>query len=141
MKKEKTPRRLVNKIATYIVGHYLPPNKDYELEVFFVGQAEMIRLNKKFFNRTCATDVIAAPIETVSNLPIVVLGEVFICMDTAQAQAREYRHSYTAEIALLVTHGILHLLGYDDLSPRKRKIMQREEKKILQAIGMKSRCR
>ncbi len=138
MKKEKTPRRLVNKIATYIISHYLPPNKDYELEVFFVGQAEMIRLNKKFFNRTYATDVIAAPIETVSDLPIVALGDVFVCVQTARDQAREYQHSYRAEIALLVIHGILHLIGYDDLSSGKRKIMQREEQKILKAIGFKS---
>ncbi|MDD5491191.1 MAG: rRNA maturation RNase YbeY [bacterium] len=127
---------MARKIAEYIVGHYLPPDKDYELTVFFVDSAEMIRLNKKFFNRKYATDVIAAPVETTSNLPIVLLGEVFICMDTAMDQAREYQHSYIAEIALLVTHGILHLLGYDDLKPQARKKMRQEEQKILVALGL-----
>ena len=134
--REKTPRRLVKKIASYIIGHYLPPGKNYELEVFFVDSAEMIRLNKKFFNRKYATDVIAAPIETASNLPLVVLGDVFICVDTALEQARDYRHSYAAELALLVTHGILHLLGYDDLKPKDRKKMRLEEQKILLALGL-----
>jgi probable rRNA maturation factor len=134
VKKEKVPQKLARKIAGYIIAHYLPPDKEYELGLFFVDQAEMIRLNKRFFNRDYATDVIASPIETTSNLPIVMLGDVFVCMDTARRQAREYQHTYETEIALLVTHGILHLLGYDDLTLKKRKIMRREEQKILKAI-------
>jgi probable rRNA maturation factor len=96
-------------------------------------------LNKRFFNRTYATDVIAAPIETTSSLPVVMLGDVFICVETAMDQAREYRHSYTAEIALLVTHGILHLLGYDDIKLKDKKKMRNEEQKILQAIKCKQK--
>jgi probable rRNA maturation factor len=134
MRKPRIPRRLVNKITAYVIGHYLLPGKDYKIGVFFVGRAGMVRLNKKFFNRKYATDVIAAPIETTSDLPVVLLGDVFICQDTAMEQAREYRHSYTAEIALLVTHGILHLLGYDDLKPKDRKKMRQEEQKILSAL-------
>ncbi|MBI5554332.1 MAG: rRNA maturation RNase YbeY [Elusimicrobia bacterium] len=137
MKKEKVPQRLARKIAAYIISHYLPQDKDYELGLFFVNQAEMIRLNKIFFNRNYATDVIAAPIETASSLPVVMLGEVFVCLDAARRQAREYQHAYEAEIALLVTHGILHLLGYDDLTLKKRKIMHREEQKILKELNSK----
>ena len=136
MTKDRIPRCLVKKIAAYVIRHFLAPDKNYELEIYFVDRAAMIRLNKKFFNRQYATDVIAAPIETTSRLPVVLLGEVFICVDTAKSQAREYRHSYTAEIALLVTHGILHLLGYDDLQPQNRKRMQLEERKILKALKM-----
>ncbi|MDD5132267.1 MAG: rRNA maturation RNase YbeY [bacterium] len=136
MTKAKIPTRLVRKIATYIISHYLPQEKDYKLGIYFVDQTEMIRLNKRFFNRKYATDVIAAPLETTSNLPVVLLGEVFICMDTALRQAREYRHSYSAEISLLVVHGILHLLGFDDLKPRARKKMRQEERKILTAMGI-----
>lgn len=140
MKKLKVPTRLARKLAGYIITHYLPPDKDYELGLFFVPQAEMIRLNKRFFNRDYATDVIASPVETTSNLPIVMLGDVFICMDTARRQAAEYQHAYETEIALLVTHGILHLLGYDDLQPKARKKMRHEENKILKAIRIKSVC-
>ncbi len=131
MRKSRIPRQLVNKIAAHIISHYLPPGKDYNLAIYFVNRAEMICLNKRFFNRKYATDVIAAPIETTSSLPVVMLGEVFICVDTALDQAREYQHSYPAEIALLVTHGILHLLGYSDIKTSDKKIMQREESKIL----------
>ncbi len=134
MIKAKVPKRLVRKLANYIITHYLPRNKEYEVGLFFVPQAEMIRLNKRFFNRDYATDVIACPIETTSELPLVLLGDVFVCMDTARRQAREYRHTYKTEIALLVTHGILHLLGYDDLTLKKRTIMRREEQKILKVI-------
>lgn len=137
MKKVKVPQRLARKLARYIITHYLPQDKDYELGLFFVRQAEMIRLNKMFFNRNYATDVIASPIEITSNLPIVMLGDVFVCIDTARRQAGEYRHTYETEIALLVTHGILHLLGFDDLTFKKRKIMRREEQKILQATGLR----
>ncbi len=136
MKKVKVSQRLARKIARYIITHYLPPDKEYELGIFFVSQAEMIRLNKMFFNSDYATDVIASPVETTSNLPIVMLGDVFVCMDTARRQAREYQHTYEAEIALLVTHGILHLLGYDDRQPQNKKRMQLEERKILKALKM-----
>jgi probable rRNA maturation factor len=135
VKKETYLRQLVKTITAYVIDQYLPPGKDYKLGIFFVNKAEMIRLNKKFFNRKYATDVIAAPIETASSLPVVLLGDVFICTDIAKVQAREYGHSYKKEIALLVTHGILHVLGFDDLKPKDKKEMRQEEQRILTTLG------
>lgn len=134
MKKTAVPYPLARKIAAYIIGRYLPRGKKYQLGLYFVETREMIRLNRLFFKRDYATDVIASPIETESDLPVVALGDVFVCTGTARRQAREYGHSYRAEIALLTTHGILHLLGYDDLKSAARKKMRAEERRVLAAV-------
>jgi probable rRNA maturation factor len=134
VKRTTVPYPLVRKIAAHIIGHYLPRSKEYQLGLYFVGEREMIRLNRQFFKRDYATDVIASPVERESELPVVALGDVFVCTGTARRQAKEYGHSYREEIALLTTHGILHLLGYDDLKPADRKKMRAEEQKVLRAV-------
>ena len=134
MKTPPVPRKLVHDIVRHIIAVYLPPDKEYEVGLHFVRAGAMVHLNKMFFNRTYATDVIAAPVERESDLPVVLLGDVFVCTDTAARQAGEYGHSFRREIALLTSHGILHLLGYDDLNPRARRKMRAEEQKILQAV-------
>lgn len=125
----------VTRIVRFIIGTYLPAKKNYHVNIFFVNPAKMRQLNKKFFRRSYATDVISLPLEKESLLSEVLLGDVFICGETAMRQAKEYGHSYKEEVALLVAHGMLHLLGYDDTTSGKRKIMQQEEQKILKACG------
>jgi probable rRNA maturation factor len=134
VKKPTVPGKLVHDIVRHVIAHYLPPDKEYELGLHFVRDRAMIQLNKMFFKRTYATDVIAAPVERDSELPVVLLGDIFICTDTAARQAGEYGHSFRREIALLTAHGILHLLGYDDLKPAARRKMRVEEQKILRAV-------
>jgi probable rRNA maturation factor len=60
------------------------------------------------------------------------LGDIVISIDTARSQARAYSHSIEEEIALLTTHGILHLLGYDDETPQERTIMEKKAAQVLQ---------
>jgi len=62
-------------------------------------------------------------------------GEIFICVDDAVAQAREFRTSWQSELARYLIHGILHLRGYDDLSAAARRRMKREENRLLRWIA------
>ncbi len=54
-------------------------------------------------------------------------GEVVVCLDQARRQAPEYGATYSEEVARLVMHGVLHLLGYDDHRPKLRAVMKERE--------------
>jgi probable rRNA maturation factor len=60
-----------------------------------------------------------------------IFGEIFICPEQANRQAKKYQNDFKSEISLLIIHGFLHLIGYDDQTEAERKIMRREEKKSL----------
>ena len=62
------------------------------------------------------------------------LGDIFINIDYARKQAKEYKHSYEREIAFLFTHGLLHCLGYDHMNEEEEKIMYGLQKEILDPI-------
>jgi probable rRNA maturation factor len=62
-------------------------------------------------------------------------GEIFISIDDAKSQAREFRTSWQSELARYVIHGVLHLRGFDDLRPADRRKMKREENRLLKEIA------
>jgi len=62
-------------------------------------------------------------------------GELFICLNDAVKQAREFRTTWQGELARYVIHGLLHLCGHDDLSPGPRRVMKREENRLLKATA------
>ena len=62
-------------------------------------------------------------------------GELFICLDDAVKQAREFGTTWQGELARYVIHGLLHLCGHDDLSPAPRRVMKREENRLLKATA------
>src|SRR5439155_4782764 len=70
------------------------------------------------------------------HLPEQLHGEIFICIDDAVKQARQFRTTWQSELVRYLTHGVLHAVGYDDLTPADRCVMKREENRLL---GMLSR--
>jgi probable rRNA maturation factor len=62
-------------------------------------------------------------------------GELFVCLDDAVKQAREFRTTWQSELVRYVIHGLLHLCGHDDLKPAARRRMKREENRILSATA------
>lgn len=101
------------------------------VEVVLVGDPEIRRLNATYRGVRRRTDVLAFPMET-PDAPGQLLGQVVISIDTARRQARRLRVALAAELALLVTHGTLHLVGYDDRDPVEADLMHRRERAILE---------
>ncbi|MDR0854836.1 MAG: GTPase Era [Christensenellaceae bacterium] len=64
------------------------------------------------------------------------LGEIVICLTVAQAQAKEYGHSFEREVAFLAIHGLLHLLGYDHETEAEEKLMQTTAEAILERVNL-----
>jgi len=108
--------------------------EEKEISIALVSQDKIRQLNKKFHKVDSFTDVLAFPIENDFVSTGDILGEVVISPEVALRQAKG--HSFEDELALLVIHGVLHLLGYRDEEEKMRKTMEDEEKKILKKMGI-----
>lgn len=113
--------------------------KKAELGILFAGSYRIRALNKKFRKVDRATDVLAFNMREVGKADIdlypEILGDIIICPEVARRFSKIYRTSLEDEIQLCLVHGLLHLLGYDDSTPKKRAIMEREQVKILKRIA------
>jgi rRNA maturation RNase YbeY len=112
-----------------------------ELSVLLCTDDFIRRLNKEWRDEDRATDVISMMQHTPGfQLPILMLGDIVISVDTAAGQAEERGHSLLDEIRILMVHGLLHLLGYDCEKSEEAKIeMEQEEDTILKRIGWKEK--
>ena len=104
-----------------------------ELGVHFVSAKEMARVHAQFMNIAGSTDVIT--FDHGSEPPRKVHGELFISVEDAIEQAREFRTTWPEEIARYLIHGVLHLLGFDDLQPKARAEMKRRENLLMKRAG------
>jgi probable rRNA maturation factor len=90
------------------------------LSVVLVDAERMARLNRQFLDRSGPTDVIAFEAEASEEGRC---GEVIVCVPVAEEQAAERGHGLARELAVLVAHGTLHTLGYDDATEAEREVM------------------
>ena len=118
--------------------------ENYELGIHLVAAPEMTHLNETFLKHAGPTDVITFDYvdrAIASPSPVgreragvrarsLLHGEIFICLDEALAQARRFRTTWQSEIVRYAIHGLLHLLGHDDLKPAARRTMKREEDRL-----------
>jgi probable rRNA maturation factor len=99
--------------------------KDAELSVVLVSAKESAAMNEKFLGHEGPTDVITFdykhPESRIQNPECQIHGEIFICVEEATRQAKEFKTSWQSELARYVIHGILHLAGHDDLKPAARR--------------------
>jgi probable rRNA maturation factor len=96
-----------------------------EVEITLLGEAAITKVHGEFLEDPTPTDVI-----TFEH------GEILIGVPVAAANARKFRHSADREVALCAIHGLLHLLGYDDLTEKERVIMHARQEEILkEALG------
>jgi probable rRNA maturation factor len=120
-------------------------NEDVEVGVLWADDAYIRTLNRDYRGKDCATDVLSfamqdegedEPVLEDDPLAEILLGDIVISLETAQRQAEEYGHGMDREIAFLLVHGMLHLLGYDHGEESERQVMRQEEEKILAALDI-----
>jgi probable rRNA maturation factor len=105
-----------------------------ELSVVFLPDAALAKLHADFLNDPTTTDVItfegdAAPPGAPADAGTA--GEICVSVDTAAQFAAQHGHAFTDELTLYIVHGWLHLAGYDDLQPTKKRAMRRAEARAL----------
>jgi rRNA maturation RNase YbeY len=105
-----------------------------DVEILIVDDGEIRRLNAAWRGVGRATDVLAFPLE-VAPAAGGLVGQVVISAETARRQARAVGVAPALELELLVTHGVLHLVGYDDRDPVEARLMHERERQILSAGG------
>jgi probable rRNA maturation factor len=108
-----------------------------ELGILFVGKKAMRRLNGDFLGRKRDTDVLAFPIDKAWNCAgrAGLFGDIVISVDMAEKQAGRWGTSVNHEILLYIVHGILHLSGMDDSSPKQRREMDNKQREILRSAS------
>ncbi|MEG3586176.1 MAG: rRNA maturation RNase YbeY [Actinomycetota bacterium] len=105
-----------------------------ELNLIFVSEERMSQLNLTHMGKNGPTDVLAFPIDAddpTDNDTPQLLGDVIICPVVARQNAKAQKKDFEEEIALLVLHGILHILGYDHAYSDDSLMMKRREKQLL----------
>ncbi len=104
---------------------------DRDVDLTVVDDREMRRLNRRYLRARRPTDVLAFRLELESSGPSRLLGEVIISAETAARQASRLGIPVTLEMELLLVHGLLHLVGYDDHVPEEARLMHERERDIL----------
>ena len=124
---------------------YLDVKENYEIDVSLVDDETIHQINRDYRNVDRVTDVISFafnddkdPNDQINSLEVQkMLGEILICLPQAKRQAAEIGNSLERELSFLFTHGLLHLLGYDHMTPEDEAIMFPLQEKILSLVGDK----
>lgn len=99
-----------------------------ETSIYFVTVKEISRLHDQFFQDPTPTDCISFPLDEDH------LGEVFVCPAVAIEYAKKKNLDPYAEASLYVVHGLLHLIGHDDLEEKARRSMRKKEKSCMRHL-------
>ena len=126
--------RTLRRIVHSLLEESLPDVRSYELGIQLVGAKEMARVNMTFLQHEGSTDVITFDYGEGKGSSVVA-GELYVCLDDAVVQAKEFRTTWQSELVRYLVHGVLHLLGHDDLKPAGRRVMKREENRLLKELS------
>ena len=112
---------------------------DAELTIRIVGADEMTELNREYRHKDKVTNVLSFPFEMPEGIEdeetVNLLGDIIICADVVEKEAQEQGKSSEAHWAHMVTHGSLHLLGFDHVEAAEADEMEALEAQILGAQG------
>lgn len=111
--------------------------QNIEVNVIFVDEKEILRINKKYLNHHYVTDVISFANERPPFFPKNEkwgFGDIFVCYPVARKNAPQFHHTILQEMMMYVTHGALHLAGMDDHDPKDRAAMDAKAEKIIRQL-------
>jgi rRNA maturation RNase YbeY len=102
-----------------------------DLEINFVDSKTIHAINKQYLKHDYTTDIITF---NYSGDNVILEGEIFISVNDAEENAKRYKVTLEEELVRLIVHGILHMLGYDDIDERERRRMKRKENELVRKI-------
>lgn len=125
--KIKLPRNLNSRAGRLLAQAARASQRNFSsVNVAFVSKLTMRQLNRTYRRHDRVTDVLSF---TYNDDPI--SGELVICLDQAQLQAKRHAHSLLRELEVLITHGLLHLAGHDHMKLKERTVMRSLERRVL----------
>ena len=147
----KVPEEKMQEIDELLqfAADYLKLPEETEMSVTFMDNDAIQVINRDYRGKDAPTDVISFALEEEGEdeIPVIfedgenpmprVLGDIMISIERAAEQAESYGHSYDRELGFLAVHGVLHINGYDHMTPEDEKEMFGLQKEILDAYGLK----
>jgi len=138
-------QNFLRKIAKNVLSR---EKQEKGLSIALIGPGRMRKLNKTYRGKNRVTDVLAFGEKGLEKEPwsqelrkIQGLGEVVICLREVKKQARKFKETFEKELARVLVHGILHLLGYDhEKSEKEAKRMKEKEEYYLKEIVKLLNC-
>jgi len=130
----KVDKRDIAAVVNTLDGHadkFLGGCPKGELSIAFLTDKALARIHADFLDDPATTDVITFE----GNAALGSGGEICVSVDTANAYADRHGHDFSAELTLYIVHGWLHLAGYDDLKPEKKRLMRAAEKRAMTLLA------
>ena len=124
-------RELVERAAR--VAHQIGGGRLSSLSIVLLDDEGISELNRRLLGREGPTDVIAFEAE---EDPEGLSAEIYVNVDAAERQGKEYGLGFEGELCFLVAHGVLHALGFSDVTAGKREEMFRLQERVLEVIGI-----
>lgn len=133
---QRVSQRLLRKAASETLEFEGIRPRSVEVSIALVDDATIHELNKQYRHIDKPTDVLSFTQENGSHFPGMpkLLGDIIVSLDTAAKQAIEGNRSLDDETSQLVIHGVLHLLGYDDVTPEGYDEMVRKGAEIWRCV-------
>lgn len=113
-------------------------DREVYVSVLLTGNEEIQRVNRDFRGKDMPTDVISFAYhdnDEADNGLYDSLGDIIISLERVEEQRKDYGHSFKREFYYVLTHGLLHLMGYDHMEEEEKKVMRAKEEEILKEYG------
>lgn len=145
--------KLANRVISYTIEREAFPF-EAEVNLTLVDEESIRAINREHRKIDASTDVLSFPLlsyeqagdfsgieeEAEDNFNPdtgeALLGDIVICVPKVYAQAKEYGHSARREFAFLIVHSMLHLFGYDHMTPEEASLMEMKQKVLLQEMNI-----
>ena len=129
---------LENYIKKVLEIEEIESDRPLYLSLLLTDNEKIQVINRDFRSKDAPTDVISFAYHETEDFnigPYDTLGDIIISLERVEEQAKEYNHSFKREFYYVLTHGILHILGYDHIEEEDKKIMREREEIILSSFG------
>ena len=137
------------KLIKEVVSRVLEEEKvlpEVDVYITLTNNEEIHKINKEYRDVDRPTDVLSFPMYERDEIAGLkndtddeiekILGDIIVSIEKVREQAEEYGHSFERELAYLVTHGMLHLLGYDHMIEEEKAVMRKREEEILETLNI-----
>lgn len=115
-----------------------PGDDEVVTSLQIVSSDEMQKLNKDYRGKDKPTNVLSFPMELPEEVGINILGDLALCDEVIEAEARQQAKTSEAHWAHMIVHGMLHLQGYDHIEDDEAEVMEAKEIKIMKNLGFEN---
>jgi rRNA maturation RNase YbeY len=98
-----------------------------DISIIFCSSQEILRINRKYLNHNYLTDIITFPYNQGKSIS----ADIFICISVVKQNAKDFKQNLKKELYRVIIHGILHLIGYNDITDEQIKEIRKAEEMCL----------